>query len=156
MLFLSRSSAAVRLAGRAGCRPYLVGVEAVEPALDVRGVPARHQAAVLQGPELGSGLGPGRDHLVEGVLQGHRVVVGSLVLSNTSKAGLFPEQTPAGHNPWAAHEALQLTPLELPAQLGAKNQGSWSQPRSRTEPGGGSSQPSGSSPGTRSRLDLQG
>lgn len=80
-------------------------MEAVEPALNVRGVPARHQAAVLQGPELGSSLGPGRDHLVEGVLQGHRVVVGSLVLSNTSKAGLFPEQKSKGHKPRAPQSA---------------------------------------------------
>lgn len=72
---------------RQGCPPYLVGMVAVQPALDVGGIPAWHQAAVLQGPQLCSSLRPSCDHLVEGVLQGDRVVVGSLMLSNMSKTG---------------------------------------------------------------------
>lgn len=78
---------------RSGCsHPYLVGVVAVEPALDVCGVPARHQAAVLQGPELRSSLRSCCDHLMEGVFQGNWVIMSSLVLSGRSKAGLLPGQ----------------------------------------------------------------
>lgn len=88
-----------------GCsHPYLVGMVAVQPALDVGGVPAWHQAAVLQGPELRSSLGSSRYHLVEGVFQGDWVVMSSLVLSGMSEAGLFLGQPKS----WAAHEALQL------------------------------------------------
>lgn len=86
------------------CHPYLVGVVAVQPALDVGGVPARHQAAVLQGPELRSSLRSRRDHLMEGVFQGDRVIMSSLVLSGMSKAGLFLGQPKS----WAAHEVLPL------------------------------------------------
>lgn len=123
-------------------------MEAVEPALDVRGVPAWHQAAVLQGPELRSSLRPGRDHLVEGVLQGYRVVVGSLVLSNTSKTGLFLGQSKEHRqdpNPRLPTKCCSssFTTLELLAQLGAKNQGSRSHPTSHAEPGERSSRPTG-------------
>lgn len=63
-----------------GCPPYLVGMVAVQPALDVGGIPAWYQAAVLQGPQLRSSLRSSCDHLMEGVFQGNWVIVGSLML----------------------------------------------------------------------------
>lgn len=65
---------------RAGLGSYLVGVKGAEPALDVGGVPAGDQAAALKGTQLRGRVRPCRDHLVKGVLQGHWVIVGSLVL----------------------------------------------------------------------------
>lgn len=53
---------------------------AVQPALDVGGIPAWYQAAVLQGPQLRSSLRSSCDHLMEGVFQGNWVIVGSLML----------------------------------------------------------------------------
>lgn len=70
-----------------GTGGYLVGVKGAEPALNVGGVPAGDQAAVLQGTQLRGRVGPGRDHLVEGVLQGHGVIVGSLVLRARGEVG---------------------------------------------------------------------
>lgn len=59
---------------------YLAGVVIVEPALQVDGVPAWHQAAVLEDPQFSWRVVACGDHVVERVLQCHRVVVGSLVL----------------------------------------------------------------------------
>ena len=55
-------------------------MKGAEPALNVGGVPAGDQAAVLEGTQLHGRVRPSRDHLVKGVLQGHWVVMGSLVL----------------------------------------------------------------------------
>lgn len=55
-----------------------------QPALQVSGVPAREQASALQVAQLLRGLGFRRDHLVEGVVECHRVIVSTLVLENTS------------------------------------------------------------------------
>lgn len=48
------------------------------------GIPAGEQASALQGAQLRRGLGLCRDHLVEGVVERHRVIVSTLVLENTS------------------------------------------------------------------------
>lgn len=55
-------------------------MEGAEPSLNVGGVPAGDQAAALQGTQLGGRIWAGCDHLVEGVLQGHGVIMGALVL----------------------------------------------------------------------------
>lgn len=55
-------------------------MEGAEPALDVHGVPAGAQAAALQRAELGGRVRASCDHLMEGVLQSHGIVVRSLVL----------------------------------------------------------------------------
>lgn len=59
---------------------YLAGVVVVEPAVQVDGVPAWHQAAVLENPQLSRGVVACGDDFMEGVFQRHRVVVSSLVL----------------------------------------------------------------------------
>lgn len=149
--------------GSPGCsHPYLVGVVAVQPALDVGGVPAWHQAAVLQGPELRSSLGSRRDHLVEGVFQGNWVVMSSLVLSGMSKAGFFLGQPKS----WAAHEIPQLPghdavsshvffsqKVQHPQPPHLPNQADRGKPLAHPPQVRGEA---GSSPDTRSRLDLQG
>ena len=58
-------------------------MKGAEPALDVGGVPARHQAAVLEGAQFQGCVGPSSDHLMESVLQGYRVIMGSLVLQTS-------------------------------------------------------------------------
>lgn len=63
-----------------GIGSYLVGMKGAEPALNVGGVPAGDQAAALEGPQLQGRIRPSRDHFVEGILQGHWVIMGSLVL----------------------------------------------------------------------------
>lgn len=55
-----------------------------QPALQVSGIPAREQASALQVAQLLRGLRLRRDHLVEGVIEGHRVIVSTLVLKSTS------------------------------------------------------------------------
>jgi len=135
---------------------------AVEPALDVGGIPARHQAAVLQGPELRSSLGSCRDHLVEGVFQGDQVIVSSLVLSGMSKVGLFLRQAKS----WAAHEApwfpghpavsshvLFNQRVQHPQPPHLPNQANGGKPQAHLPKG---LPEAGGSPDTRSRLDLQG
>lgn len=59
---------------------YLAGVVIVEPALQVDGVPAWHQTAILEDPQFDWRVVACRDDVVERVLQCHWVVVGSLVL----------------------------------------------------------------------------
>lgn len=59
---------------------YLAGVVIVEPALQVDGVPAWHQAAILEDPQLYWCLMACGDDVVERVLQCHWVIMGSLVL----------------------------------------------------------------------------
>lgn len=59
---------------------YLEGGEVQEPSLDVAGVPPGHQTALLQGPQLGGGARPRRDHVVEAEPQRGRVFVRPLVL----------------------------------------------------------------------------
>lgn len=63
---------------------HLPGGIVRQPALQVCGIPAREQASALQVSQLLGGLGFRRDHLVEGVIERHRVVVSTLVLKNTS------------------------------------------------------------------------
>lgn len=55
-----------------------------QPALQVSWVPAREQASALQVAQFLRGLGFCRDHLEEGVIERHRVIVSTLVLKNTS------------------------------------------------------------------------
>lgn len=52
----------------------------VEPALQVDGVPAWHQTAILKDPQFHWRLVACGDDVAEGVFQRHRVIVGSLVL----------------------------------------------------------------------------
>lgn len=59
---------------------YLAGVVIVEPALQVDGVPAWHQTAVLEDPQFDWSVVARGDDVMEGVFQRHRVIVGSLVL----------------------------------------------------------------------------
>lgn len=59
---------------------YLAGVIEVEPAIQVDGVPAGHQAAVLEDAQSDRRVVACSDDIMEGVLQRHRVIVGSLVL----------------------------------------------------------------------------
>lgn len=61
---------------------YLAGVVVVKPALQVDGVPAWHQAAVLENPQFSRGVVACGDDFMEGVFQRHRVVVSSLVLKD--------------------------------------------------------------------------
>lgn len=51
-----------------------------EPPLEVAGVPARDQAPLLQGPELGGRAGPRGDDVVEAEPQRRGVFARSLVL----------------------------------------------------------------------------
>lgn len=62
-------------------------MKGAEPALDVGGIPARDQAAVLEGAQFQGCVGPSSDHLMESVLQGYRVIVGSLVLQTSGERG---------------------------------------------------------------------
>lgn len=59
---------------------YLAGVVIVEPALQVDGVPAWHQTAILENSQFDRRVVACRDDIVERVLQCHWVIVGSLVL----------------------------------------------------------------------------
>lgn len=59
---------------------YLVGMEGAEPAFNMRGIPARDQATVLEGTQLCRCIRASCDHLMKGILKGHWVIVGSLVL----------------------------------------------------------------------------
>lgn len=73
---------------------YLAGVVVVEPALQVDGVPAWHQAAVLENPQLSRGVVACGDDFMEGVFQRHRVVVSSLVLEGkrVGQVGAFHQR----------------------------------------------------------------
>ena len=51
-----------------------------EPAAQVCGIPARHQTATLQHTQLDGGIASRGDDIIEGVFQGNRVIMGSLVL----------------------------------------------------------------------------
>lgn len=62
-------------------------MKGAEPALDVGGVPAGDQAAVLEGAQFQGCVRPSRDNLMESVLQGYRVIVGSLVLQTGRERG---------------------------------------------------------------------
>ena len=62
-------------------------MKGAEPALDVGGIPAGDQAAVLEGTQFQGCIWRSCDHLVEGVLQGHRVIMGSLVLQTRGERG---------------------------------------------------------------------
>lgn len=77
-------------------------MKGAEPALNVGGVPAGDQAAVLEGPQLQGRVRPSRDHLVEGVLQGHWVIVGSLVLQAR------------GQGQWAQRKRLSSAAVKWP------------------------------------------
>lgn len=80
-LFANCSKTVLRLPSKgSGTGSYLVGVKGAEPVLNVDGIPAWNQAAVLESTQLQGSVRPSCDHLVEGVLQGHWVVMGSLVL----------------------------------------------------------------------------
>lgn len=80
-LFANCSKAVLQLPSKgSGTGSYLVGVKGAEPVLNVDGVPAWNQAAILESTQLQGSIRPSCDHLVEGVLQGHWVVMGSLVL----------------------------------------------------------------------------
>jgi hypothetical protein len=46
----------------------------------VDGVPAWHQTAVLEHTQFYRGIMGSRDDIMEGVLQSHRVIMGTLVL----------------------------------------------------------------------------
>lgn len=71
-----------------GTGSYLVGVKGAEPALNVGGIPAGDQAAVLEGAQFQGCIGRSScDHLVEGVLQGYWVIMGSLVLQTRGERG---------------------------------------------------------------------
>lgn len=59
---------------------YLAGVVVVKPALQVDGIPAWYQTAVLENPQFSRGVVACGDDFMEGVFQRHRVVVSSLVL----------------------------------------------------------------------------
>lgn len=52
----------------------------VEPALQMDGVPARHQTAILENPQFARSVVACSDDFMEGVFQRDRVIVGSLVL----------------------------------------------------------------------------
>lgn len=61
---------------------YLAGVVVVKPALQVDGVPAWHQTAVLENPQFSRGVVACGDDFMEGVFQRHGVIVSSLVLKD--------------------------------------------------------------------------
>lgn len=99
-----------------GIGGYLVGVKGAEPALNVGGVPAGDQAAVLQGTQLQGRVGPGRDHLVEGVLQGHGVIVGSLVLRARGEGRQVTWRASRKKLEWASsYEAARALGSSLPS-----------------------------------------
>lgn len=62
------------------CAWYLAGVVIVEPALQVDGIPAWHQTAILEDPQFYRRVVACGDDVMERVLQCHWVIVGSLVL----------------------------------------------------------------------------
>lgn len=64
---------------------HLAGVVIVEPALQMDGVPARHQTAILKDPQFYWRIVACGDDIVEGELQCHGVIVSSLVLLRGSK-----------------------------------------------------------------------
>lgn len=92
-----------------GTGGYLVGMKGAEPALDVGGVPAGDQAAVLEGTQLQGRVGPSRDHLVKGVLQGHWVIVCALVLRGRDRT----VSTPHGR-----HKGLEAAAVKWPEDPG--------------------------------------
>lgn len=52
----------------------------VEPALQMDGVPARHQTAILENPQFAWSVVACSDDFMEGIFQRNRVIVSSLVL----------------------------------------------------------------------------
>lgn len=97
-----------------GTGSYLVGVKGAEPVLNVDGVPAWDQAAVLESTQLQGSVRPSCDHLVEGVLQRHWVVVGSLVLRARGEGQHVPRRAQRKTLLWdSSHEVARRPWAEI-------------------------------------------
>lgn len=73
-----------------------------QPSIQMSGIQARGQTAVLQVMQLLRGVRPSRNHLIEGIVEGQGVTVSPLVLSVQREGERSKFDTHFAHFHWAA------------------------------------------------------